>query len=737
MGHKIKVDLSTEDEQEHRAKASKKESPSDASSNSNQNGSTPENMIQGLNPYTHKPFSMKYHKIFEGRSKLPVWQHKREFLQTLNENQVIVLVGETGSGKTTQIPQWCVEYLDKIKHSSHAKKQKTFNVVCTQPRRVAAISVATRVSEEMDVDLGGEVGYAIRFEDVSSSRTILKYMTDGMLLRESMSDPLLERFGCIIIDEAHERTLNTDIMMGLLKDIASNRENLKLVIMSATLDAGKFQNYFNNAPLMNIPGRTYPVEILYSAEAEKDYTDAAIRTVLEIHSCEPEGDILVFLTGQDEIDAVCKRLPSDVLQLEDEVGPLAVIPLYSTLTPSDQQKIFKPAPPPNHKNMPGRKVIVATNIAETSLTIDGVVYVIDPGFSKQKVYNPRARVESLLVSAISKASSKQRAGRAGRTKPGKCFRLYTQKAFLQEMQENTYPEILRSNLGSVVLYLKKLGVDDLVHFDFMDPPAPETLMRALEGLNYLGAIDDEGEMTKLGSQMAEFPLDPELSHMIINSCKDTFSSTPEILTIAAFLASPQPWLRPNESRKAADEAKSQFAHPDGDHLTFLNLYDSFIKNGENPKWCVENFVNYRSMKNVQSVRVQLENIIERLRLPSLSTPFTSREYYNNIKKCIVGSYFMHIGHLEAGGFYMTSKDNQMVYIHPSSVLERKPVWVLYHEFVLTTKNYVRTCTEIKPEWLLNFASEYYDMDNFPMGAAKRELIQLKAALNSKKYKEGF
>jgi len=680
-----------------------------------------------LNPLNGLPYTQKYYEIYRKRIGLPVWEYRDKFFDLLANNQTIVLVGETGSGKTTQIPQWSVEFVRKLGINK--------KVACTQPRRVAAMSVAQRVADEMDVSLGQEVGYTIRFEDCSSPKTILKYQTDGMLLREAMSDPHLDGYQIILLDEAHERTLATDILMGVLKEVIKQRSDLKLVIMSATLDAGKFQTYFDGAPLMNVPGRTHPVEIFYTPEPEKDYLEAAIRTVMQIHMCEEiVGDILLFLTGQEEIEEACKRLKRETENLGSEVGDMKCIPLYSTLPPNLQQRIFESAPPVKANGAIGRKVVISTNIAETSLTIDGVVFVIDPGFAKQKVYNPRIRVESLLVSPVSKASAQQRAGRAGRTRPGKCFRLYTEKAYKQEMQDNTYPEILRSNLGSVVLNLKKLGIDDLVHFDFMDPPAPETLMRALELLNYLGALDDDGNMTELGTIMAEFPLDPQLAKMLIASTE--FNCSNEILSITAMLSVPQVFMRPNEAKKQADEAKMKFAHIDGDHLTMLNVYHAFKQSMEDPQWCYENFVNYRSLKSADNVRQQLSRIMDRFSLKRTSTEFTSKDYYVNIRKALISGHFMQVAHLERTGHYLTIKDNQVVQLHPSTCLGHKPEWVIYNEFVLTTKNYIRTCTDVKPEWLIKIAPSYYDMSNFPQCEAKRQLEQIINRLESRQF-QGF
>ncbi|CAM6102911.1 unnamed protein product [Calypogeia fissa] len=672
------------------------------------------NGVSLVNPYTSRPYSLRYYEILEKRRTLPVWQQKQEFLDILARNQTMILVGETGSGKTTQIPQFVVE-------AGYTANRK--QIACTQPRRVAAMSVSRRVAEEMDVTIGEEVGYSIRFEDCSGAKTVLKYLTDGMLQREAMTDPLLERYKVIILDEAHERTLATDVLFGLLKEVLKNRPDLKLVVMSATLEAEKFQTYFNGAPLMKVPGRLHPVEIFYTQEPERDYLEAAIRTVVQIHICEAVGDILVFLTGEEEIEDACRKITREIQNLGDQVGPVKVVPLYSTLPPAMQQKIFEPAPAPlKDGGPPGRKIVVSTNIAETSLTIDGIVYVIDPGFAKQKVYNPRIRVESLLVSPISKASAHQRAGRAGRTQPGKCFRLYTEKSFQNDLHPQTYPEILRSNLANVVLTLKKLGIDDLVHFDFMDPPAPETLMRALELLNYLGALDDDGNLTSLGQLMSEFPLDPQMSKMLVVS--PSFNCSNEILSITAMLSVPNCFLRPREAQKAADEAKARFAHNDGDHLTLLNVYHAYKQNSEDATWCYDNFVNVRALKSADNVRGQLVRIMSRHNLRMCSTEFTSPNYYTNIRKAMLAGYFMQVAHLERTGHYLTVKDNQMVHLHPSTCLDQKPEWVIYNEFVLTSRNFIRIVTDVKGEWLIDIAPEYYDLSNFPQCEARRVLERL-------------
>lgn len=687
-----------------------------------------------VNPFkSSAPFSAQYKKILAQRKGLPVYQKMEEFLTVFNENQITVMEGQTGSGKTTQIPQFvCYSDLPMLRGKM---------VACTQPRRVAAMSVAKRVADEMDVQLGKQVGYSIRFEDMTESgTTFLKYMTDGMLLREAMNDPELSRYSTIILDEAHERTLATDILMGLLKDIAKNRKDLKIIVMSATLDVEKFQRYFGDcsptgiAPVVKVSGRTFPVETFFTQEPETDYVEAAIRTVLFIHQAEDEGDVLLFLTGEEEIEDACRKIRAEGEELASKgmAGPILVVPLYSSLPPFQQQKIFDPAPPTKNE-LPGRKVVVSTNIAETSLTIDGIVYVVDPGFCKQKVYNPRIRVESLLVTPISKASAMQRAGRAGRTRPGKCFRLYTEKDFVKELEEQTHPEILRSNLANTVLELIKLGIKDLVHFDYMDAPAPETIMRALELLHYLAALDDEGGLTPLGEIMAGFPLDPQLAKMLIVSPE--FACSNEMLSLTAMLSVPNVFMRPAAQRKEADLAKAQFTHPDGDHLTMLNVYHAYKQNEHDAKnWCWQNYLNQRSLAQADNVRTQLKRAMEKFDLELVSTAFDDKNYWNNIRQALTCGFFMQVAHKEGEkGSYLTVKDNQVVRLHLSCGLDMTPEWVVYNEFVLTTANFIRTVTEVRPEWLLEYAPQYFDPSTFPKESETRRALERVIAKKSGKH----
>ncbi|RZS19429.1 hypothetical protein BHM03_00051825 [Ensete ventricosum] len=530
--------------------------------------------------------------IQEQRQSLPIYKLKKELIQAVHENQVLVVIGETGSGKTTQVTQ----YLAEAGYTTRGK------IGCTQPRRVAAMSVAKRVAEEFGCRLGEEVGYAIRFEDCTGPETVIKYMTDGMLLREILVDESLSQYSVIMLDEAHERTIHTDVLFGLLKQLVKRRPDLRLIVTSATLDAEKFSGYFFNCNIFTIPGRTFPVEILYTKQPETDYLDAALITVLQIHLTEPEGDVLLFLTGQEEIDHACQSLYERMKGLGKNVPELIILPVYSALPSEMQSRIFEPAPPGK------RKVVVATNIAEASLTIDGIYYVVDPGFAKQNVYNPKLGLDSLVITPISQASAKQRAGRAGRTGPGKCYRLYTESAYRNEMSPTTIPEIQRINLGTTVLNMKAMGINDLLSFDFMDPPSPQALISAMEQLYSLGALDEEGLLTKLGRKMAEFPLEPPLSKMLLASVD--LGCSEEILTIIAMIQTGNIFYRPREKQAQADQKRAKFFQPEGDHLTLLAVYEAWKAKNFSGPWCFENFVQSRSLRRAQDVRKQLLTIMD-------------------------------------------------------------------------------------------------------------------------------
>jgi ATP-dependent RNA helicase DHX8/PRP22 len=646
--------------------------------------------------------------IRQQQESLPVFAFRDRLIEAIREYPILIVVGETGSGKTTQITQYLAE----------AGFADCGIIGCTQPRRVAAVSVAKRVAEEVRCVLGQEVGYTIRFEDCTSPATKIKYMTDGMLQREVLLDPDLKRYSVIMLDEAHERTIATDVLFGLLKRTLKKRPDLKIIVTSATLDAGKFSTYFHDAPIFNIPGRTFPVEILYSREPESDYLDAALVTVLQIHLTEPAGDILLFLTGQEEIDTFCEVLYERVKGLGSRVPELLILPVYSALPAEMQSSIFDPAPPGT------RKVVVATNIAETSITIDQILYVVDPGFVKQKAYDPKLGMDSLIVTPISQAQANQRAGRAGRTAAGKCFRLYTEAAYQSEMLPSPIPDIQRQNLSTTILMLKAMGINDLLHFDFMDPPAVNTMLTALEELYALGALDDEGLLTRLGRKMADFPMEPSLAKVLISAvdlgCSD------EMLSIVAMLGLLNVFYRPKEKQAQADQAKAKFHDPQGDHLTLLNVYNAWKRSGYSTSWCFENFIQARSIQRARDAREQIARIMERHGHAIVSC---GRET-ERVRRALCNGFFRNAARRETqaaeaglGGGYKTLVGGAPVYVHPSSalLLGKQAEWVVYHELVLTTREYMRWTTSIEPKWLVEAAPTFFRVAGAGGALSRRRL----------------
>ena len=629
------------------------------------------------------------------RKALPIFQHRQDLLEAIATYPVLVVVGGTGSGKTTQLPQF-------LREAGYDRM-----IACTQPRRVAAMSVAARVAEEMGVKLGHEVGYSIRFEDNCSESTVVKYMTDGMLLREFLTDPTLSSYSVLIIDEAHERTLHTDILFGLAKDLLSARpDDFRLIISSATIDAEKFSVFFNDCPIYNVPGRRFPVSINYTKAPEANYMEACVMTALQIHLTEPlGGDMLVFLPGQQEIDEAMDLLSQRTRGMGSKMSELIVLPIYASLPSEMQIKIFQPTP------IGSRKLILATNIAETSLTIDNIVYVIDPGFCKQNSFNPKTGMESLQVVPISQASADQRAGRAGRVKPGKCYRLFTKWSFLNEMDPQNSPEIQRTNLSSVVLLLKSIGIDNLFDFDFMDAPPTHSLHKALAELYMLGALNDKGELTILGRKMSQLPMEPMMAKAIIAG--DKYQCLEEIVTIVSMLGvGNSVFFTPKEKEKHAEQARKAFASPAGDHLTLLKVFRDWEATQFSENWCKEFFVQYRSMKRARDIRDQVARLVETLDLAKSSDPHN----IDNIRKAIAAGYFMNSAKLNKNGSYSTIKVPHTVSIHPHSCMfKQTPKFVVFNETILTTKEYMRNLVEVKPEWLHEVAPDFYKQEDLRIG----------------------
>lgn len=646
--------------------------------------------------------------IEEQKKSLPVYDMRANLIQMIRDNQFVVIVGETGSGKTTQIVQYIYEEgLNVVQGESRI-------IGCTQPRRVAATSVAKRVSEEVGCTLGDEVGYNVRFDDKTTSKTMIKYMTDGMLEREALTDPEMSKYAIIMLDEAHERTIATDVLFALLKKAALANPNLKIIVTSATLDSEKFSKFFNNCPILTIPGRTYPVEVLYTKEPEMDYLSAALDTVIQIHISEPNGDILVFLTGQEEIDTSCEVLAERAKVLGDSAPELIILPVYSALPAEMQARIFEPTPPGS------RKVILATNIAETSITIDGIYYVVDPGYVKLNGYDPKLGMDTLNITPISKAQANQRSGRAGRTGPGKCYRLYTEQSYIKEMLPNTVPEIQRQNLSHTILMLKAIGIDDVLHFEFMDPPSKNSMMTSLEDLYMLEALDDDGELTLLGRKMADFPMEPALAKTLIQSVD--LNCTEEILTIVAMLSVQTVFHRPKEKQNLADQRKARFHSTKGDHLTLLNVYNRWCASKYSKDWCRDNFIQERSMRHAKEVRRQLQTIMTKHKYPVNSCG----NDLDAIRKTLCCGYFKNVAKRDSGEGYKTLSKNETVYLHPSSSqFGKNPEYLLYHAIVMTSREYMHCVTVIDPEWLCQYAPKYFKLaDPYSQAKKKQKIVPL-------------
>jgi HrpA-like RNA helicase len=745
-------------------------------------------------------------------SNLPIHAYRDQLIDSVSKYATTIVVGETGSGKSTQLPQFLVQ-------SGRWK-----SVVCTQPRRVAAVTVAKRVAEEYGCEVGKEVGYSIRFEDCTSSITKIKFATDGVLLRELMSDPNLARYNVVILDEAHERSLQTDILMGLLRQLQDRRQDLKIIIMSATLDTEMFANFFQSPNILTIPGRQFPVEVFYLKKEEKDVVEAIMLTCLQIHMDEADnGGVLVFLPGQDDIEALqhllTEHLPNVVSKLKPPVGsvtttapgggpvsgpgsdnktnslPLKQVvlgggpassdetsalatktvdmmandfeirPLYAAMPPEDQLKVF--ADVPKHV----RKFILATNIAETSVTVTGVKYIVDCGFAKTRLIHPVTGFEMLKTVCISKAQANQRAGRAGRTGPGKCYRIYEEKAFLK-FDDVTLPEIQRVNMTQVVLQLKDLGIANIMEFPLPSPPTKASVRQAFQVLLMLQALDKQQGLTPHGKNMAQLPLFPQLSHLLLKSVEHGCVS--EALTAVSLLSSESVFQQPfeEEAKAKAERAKRNFSTKEGDLLTLVNVYEKWKEARMDKNWAGRNFLNQRALQHANSVRNQL-TVLLRTKL-QFDTSLSCLPKKEPFLKCLAAGLFMNVARkvtvedgavgtsdeatahqplsqseiqrktvqdfvlnknnsakiskfrsqasnpllASNGAAYKTIRGGEFVHVHPSSVLftlpggiKKLPNYIIFAELLITSKQYVRTLSVIDESWLPLVAPHMYGHAN--------------------------
>jgi ATP-dependent helicase HrpA len=611
--------------------------------------------------------------------ELPISARVRDIAAAVDAHQVVIVAGETGSGKTTQLPKICLAMGRGLEA----------HIGVTQPRRIAATSVAQRVARELNVELGREVGYQIRFSDRTSAATYVKFMTDGILLAEIQGDPLLRRYDTIILDEAHERSLNVDFLLGFLKRLLPKRPDLRVIVSSATLEVDRFATFFGGAPVIEVSGRAYPVEVIYrpplAGAGEGDLAETIANAIDEISEIDPREDVLVFLPGEREIHEAeaaltARSLPHTVL-----------LPLYGRLSQADQARVFQ--------TLPQRRIVLSTNVAETSLTIPGIVYVVDAGLARLNRHNPRSGVTQLLIEPIARASADQRKGRAGRTRSGVCFRLYDEKDFALR-PAYTDPELLRVGLAGVILQMKALGLGEIENFPFLDPPPKRAVDEGYRVLEELGAVDDDGHLTDIGKKLARLPVDPRIGRMILGGEKE--AALREVLIIAAALGVQDPRERPLAAQKQADDAHRKFREESSDFATLLKIWhfyqDAQAKQTQNQvrRLCKSSFLSYLRMREWSDVHQQLSRIVREMGF----TPSDKPAGDEGLHRALLPGLLSRVGmwHPEQR-VYLGARQTKFQ-LHPSSGLAKKPpAWIVAAELVETSQLFARNAARIDPAWL--------------------------------------
>ncbi|KAJ6445542.1 ATP-dependent RNA helicase (Hrh1) [Purpureocillium lavendulum] len=681
-------------------------------------------------------------QLLKTRKELPIWQYRSEIQAALQsrDSHVLVLVGETGSGKSTQVPQflyqesWCQRQKVKLQ-GSQDEVGIGGTIAITQPRRVAATTLAHRVSREAGTPLGkgqpdGLVGYSVRFDHQVPRGSKIKFLTEGTLLQELLRDPHLRQYSAVVVDEIHERSLDVDLLVGFLKQILMGDLKgrggipLKVIIMSATADVDGIRQFFSDIPAKNadlervqvlrIKGRQFPVEVIHEPRPVPDIQDALLKRIFKIHLEEPlPGDILAFLTGQEEIESAQKLLEEYASTLASNVPKIKVCPLYGQLSMEGQRDAFLPV-----KSSFTRKIVLATNIAETSVTVPGVRYVVDCGKAKVKKYRPRLGMESLLAKVISKSSALQRTGRAGREGPGKCFRLYTESTF-DTFQDADLPEILRNDVLGAVLTMKARGIHDVLAFPLMDTPGTESIEKALLHLHYLGALADDGSITAAGEKMARFPLPAPYGAVLLAAAKPEFDCVVEAIDIVSCITAGDDIFLQLQSEEAQEEAgalRKEIQRREGDIITYLTTMQRYTgENTDRTDWCKQRRINMRNMRQALNIRRQLRGMCVKEKLmaeapPPDPQPFTpiDPERADMILKCFMRGFAMKTAMLVPDGSYVTIQGKHVVAIHPASVLHgQKKEAIMFLEHVFTNKNYAKKVSAIRANWIVEAMESRY------------------------------